>query len=76
MHPMGALLDQMDMERNTEMSAASRRRRQHAIGFRHLAGLGRPIYRRRKYLSISEAIMKERALAAKHAKMKMKSKRK
>lgn len=56
------------------MSAASRRRRQHKMGFRHLARLGRPIYRRRAHLSISEAIMKERAFAARHAKMKMKSK--
>ena len=67
-------MDQVDMERNTQMSAASRRRRQHAIGFRHLARIGRPIYRRRKYLSISEAIIKERAFAARHAKMKRKSK--
>ena len=71
---MGTLLDQVDIERNTKMSAASRRRRQHTIGFRHLARLGRPIYRRRKYLSVAEAIIKERAFAARHAKMKSKRK--
>ena len=56
------------------MSAASRRRRQHKIGFRHLARLGRPIYRRRAHLSVAEAIMKERAFAVRQAKMKSKRK--
>lgn len=60
---------------------ARRRRRQHAIGFRHLALIcgkavqgGRPLYRRRALLSVAEAIQRERAFAAKHAKMKMKRK--
>ena len=61
-------------ERKKDMSAASRRRRQHKIGFRHLARLGRPIYRRRAHLSVAEAIMKERAFAVRQAKMKSKRK--
>lgn len=54
------------------MSAASRRRRQHAIGFRHLARLGRPIYRRRMLLSVSDAIAAEKRRAARQAQIKRK----
>lgn len=54
------------------MSAASRRRRQHANGFTHLARIcgkaftgGRPIYRRSApMLSVQDAIMRERRQAA------------
>jgi len=54
------------------MGAAKRRRRQFAINFRHIARLGRPIYRRRRLLSVSEAISRERARASAEAKRKAK----
>ena len=58
---------------------ARRRRKQHAIGFRHLARIGhgpnnRPIYRRTQLLSVSEAIARERAQAAAEARRKAKKK--
>lgn len=62
------------------MSAASRRRRQHAIGFRHLALIcgksvngGRPIYRRRALTSVAEAIQREREFARRQAQIKRKA---
>lgn len=56
------------------MSAASRRRSQWANGFKHLARLGRPIYRRRKAVSTGEAIQRERARAAAEQARKKKTK--
>lgn len=58
---------------------ARRRRRQHAIGFRHLALIGhgpnnRPIYHRASLGSVSEAIARERWLASQEAKRKAKKK--
>lgn len=61
------------------MSAASRRRRQHAIGFRNIARIGshknqgRPIYRRRALSSVAEAIRREREFAKRQAQIKRKS---
>jgi hypothetical protein len=62
------------------MSAASRRRKQFANGFSHLARIcgksikgGRPIYKRRNYGSVAEAIEREREFARRQAKIKRKS---
>lgn len=62
------------------VSAASRRRRQHAIGFRHLAKIcgkavvgGRPIYKRKNLGSVAEAIQRERDFARRQAQIKRKS---
>jgi hypothetical protein len=49
------------------MSAAKRRRRQAAIGFTHIARLGRPIYRRQGNTSVADAINRERAAAMREA---------
>ena len=49
---------------------ARRRRRQHAIGFTHIARLGRPIYRRRQLLDVGAAIAAERRRAARLAQIK------
>lgn len=56
------------------MSALGRRQRQWAHGHRHLAKIcgkavkgGRPIYRRRRLISVAEAIANERAKAAAEA---------
>lgn len=64
------------------MSAASRRRRQWANGFGHLAKIcggsvrgGRPIYRRRSFGSVAEAIERERQQARRQAQIKRKSKK-
>lgn len=54
------------------MSVARRIRRHHAIGFRHVARLGRPIYRRRKLLDVSAAIVAEKRKAARQAQIKRK----
>lgn len=54
------------------MSAASRRRRQWANGHAHLAKLGRPIYRRRNYGSVAEAVQREREYAKRQATIKRK----
>lgn len=64
------------------MSAASRRRRQHANGFSHLARIcgksftgGRPIYRRIGVgMSVQEAIARERAQAMAEQRRKAKKK--
>lgn len=64
------------------MSAARRRRRQFAIGFRHLARIcgknvkgGRPIYAGRATRSVHEAIARERELARRLANIKKKPKK-
>lgn len=63
------------------MSAASRRRRQFAIGFRHLARIcgksvqgGRPIYARHSLVTVHEAIEREREFARRQAQIKRKKK--
>lgn len=64
------------------MSAASRRRRQFAIGFRHRSRLpgkhtagGRPIYPSTSGLSVAAAIARERAAAARAMAAKGKKKK-
>lgn len=59
------------------MSAAKRRRRQHKIGFRHLARIcgksvvgGRPIYKATAQDSVAEAIAREREFVKRQAKIK------
>lgn len=56
--------------------AAIRRRKQMANGMRHLARLGRPIWKpKRVHLSIQESIAREKRLAARQAAMKAKGKK-
>lgn len=61
------------------MGAAKRRRRQWAIGHRHIArisshkGHGRPIYRRKAMTSVADAIARERDFARRQALIKRKS---
>ena len=54
------------------MGAAKHRRREHTIGFRHVARLGRPIYHRKRSLTIAEAIARERQQAAAEGRHKAK----
>lgn len=49
------------------MSAAKRRRRQAAMGYTHIARLGRPIYKRRGPTSVADAIAREREAARREA---------
>lgn len=57
-------------------SIAKRRRRQMRLGYRHLAKLGRPIYPPQKTRSVSDAIARERAAAARQQAANSKKKRK
>lgn len=52
---------------------ARRRRRQWAINHTHLARLGRPIYRRKRLLTVADAIAAERRAAQRLAQIKRKS---
>jgi hypothetical protein len=63
------------------MSHGSRRRKQFAMGHRHLAKIcgksykgGRPIYAGKSSLSVSAAIARERDFARRQAAMKQKKK--
>ncbi len=54
------------------MGHAKRRRRQAAMGYTHIAKLGRPIYRRHALSNIGDAIAREKARAARLAQIKRK----
>lgn len=57
------------------MNANGRRCRQFATGFRHLARLGRPIYKATSSLSTAQLIARERAKAAAEARRKASKKK-
>jgi len=64
------------------MGAASRRRRQMTTGYTHIARIngkhirgGRPLYKRHHLGTVADAIARERAAAAKLAKINQKSKK-
>ena len=56
------------------MNANGRRCRQFKNGFRHLARIGRPIYKATATSSVQAAIERERAIARRQAAMKKKPK--
>ncbi len=57
------------------MNANGRRCRQFANGFKHLARIGRPIYKGASNLSVHQAIAAERVRAARMAAAKGKKKK-